>query len=402
MLHAVYLSFSMASKRQRSSGNWEFIIKRKGLLPRAVSLTFETEAEGDAYCSRLEALLDRGIVPPELVDKRPDIATISDALRAYLVAVPVSASDKPLLNALFDRVGSVHLRTVNYSWVESWVQSMKREEHLSPSTIRHYVGALARCLDWLTRRPDSTFVTNPIRLLPKRYATYNDADAASFRASENTAKSDVPVDVSRDRRLDATEEEEIRRILAGGIPAGRQRAMAVVRQGALEMLFDLALETAMRMREMYTLSLAQIDIEKRTIFLDKTKNGDRRQVPLTSVALDCIARYKHQVATGARGMEGFTFDDGLFFPWLDGNRDPSLAQLNTITIRLSRQFSRIFSAAGCDDLNFHDLRHEATSRLFERTRLSDVQIAKITGHKDFRMLSRYANLRGSDLADQLW
>lgn len=30
------------------------------------------------------------------------------------------------------------------------------------------------------------------------------------------------------------------------------------------------------------------------------------------------------------------------------------------------------------------------------------QIAKITGHKDLKMLKRYANLRGSDLADQLW
>ncbi len=46
--------------------------------------------------------------------------------------------------------------------------------------------------------------------------------------------------------------------------------------------------------------------------------------------------------------------------------------------------------------------HEATSRFFERTKLSDLQIAKITGHKDPRMLSRYANLRGSDLANQLW
>jgi hypothetical protein len=34
--------------------------------------------------------------------------------------------------------------------------------------------------------------------------------------------------------------------------------------------------------------------------------------------------------------------------------------------------------------------------------LSDVLIAKITGHKDLRMLQRYASLRGSDLALHLW
>ena len=72
------------------------------------------------------------------------------------------------------------------------------------------------------------------------------------------------------------------------------------------------------------------------------------------------------------------------------------------TALLSRQFARVFEAAECGDLRFHDLRHEATSRFFERTKLSDVQISRITGHKEPRVLRRYANLRGSDLAAQLW
>jgi hypothetical protein len=42
------------------------------------------------------------------------------------------------------------------------------------------------------------------------------------------------------------------------------------------------------------------------------------------------------------------------------------------------------------------------SRLYERTKLTDVQIARITGHTDLRMLKRYASLRGSDLAKSLW
>ena len=62
----------------------------------------------------------------------------------------------------------------------------------------------------------------------------------------------------------------------------------------------------------------------------------------------------------------------------------------------------MFEAADCADLRFHDLRHEATSRLFERTKLSDIEISRITGHKDPRVLRRYSNLRGSDLAAKLW
>jgi len=40
--------------------------------------------------------------------------------------------------------------------------------------------------------------------------------------------------------------------------------------------------------------------------------------------------------------------------------------------------------------------------LFERSKLSDIEISRITGHKDPRVLRRYSNLRGSDLAAKLW
>ena len=55
----------MATKRLRSSRHWEFIVKRKGLLATPLYLTFDTESEGDAYVRKLEALLDKGIVPDE-------------------------------------------------------------------------------------------------------------------------------------------------------------------------------------------------------------------------------------------------------------------------------------------------------------------------------------------------
>lgn len=48
------------------------------------------------------------------------------------------------------------------------------------------------------------------------------------------------------------------------------------------MMFDMALETAMRMREIYTLTRDQASLPKATIFLEKTKNGDKRQVPISS------------------------------------------------------------------------------------------------------------------------
>ena len=93
-------------------------------------------------------------------------------------------------------------------------------------------------------------------------------------------------------------------MLAGEKPEGRERAFELRWQGALECVFELALESAMRLREMYTLSKDQVALSQRTIFLDKTKNGDKRQVPLTSVAIKAIQRYEQQVAHGTAWHEG--------------------------------------------------------------------------------------------------
>lgn len=386
----------MATKRQRPSGSWEYTVRRKGILPKAVSLTFDNEADGDAYCARLETLLDQGIVPDELANQSADIITVADAIRSYRLTVAVAKSDKPMLDAVWARVGDVKLRSVNYQWAEDWVRKMKQEQHLAPSTIRHYVGSLARCLDWLMRRPGSSFVSNPLRLQPKRYSTYTDADKAVVLGAGGSVQEG---DNSRDRRLRPGEEVAIRDIIAGSKPLGRQRPLELKYQAALILLFELSLETAMRLREMYTLTLDQIDVSRRTVFLDKTKNGDKRQVPLTTVAIQAITTYQNAVVKGEGGMQGWN-GEGRLFPWWEGETDP--VRLGKISNRLSGQFARIFSAAGCVDLRFHDLRHEATSRFFERTRMSDLQISKITGHKDPRMLSRYANLRASDLATMMW
>ena len=56
--------------------------------------------------------------------------------------------------------------------------------------------------------------------------------------------------------------------------------------------------------------------------------------------------------------------------------------------------------ANIQDLRFHDLRHEATSRLFEKG-LSMMEVATITGHKTLEMLKRYTHLKAEDLAKRL-
>lgn len=230
---------------------------------------------------------------------------IADVIHLYVNTVSVPESDRDQLDVLNARIGDTQLRHVNYRWVEDWVVGMKRERALAPGTIRHYVGALGRCLDWYVRRGAGELPDNPIRSLPRRYSAYSDADIEALPAGTASA----PQDVERDRRLLEDEERRIRAVLAGENLKGGQRSLELKWQGALEALFDLALESGMRLREMYTLDIAQINLRKRTIFLDKTKNGDKRQVPLTSVAVKVIARYFEHVKRQFRRMEGFSIKD---------------------------------------------------------------------------------------------
>ena len=69
-------------------------------------------------------------------------------------------------------------------------------------------------------------------------------------------------------------------------------------------------------------------------------------------------------------------------------------------VALRGLWRRAFGRASIEDLRFHDLRHEATSRFFEMG-LNVMEVASITGHKDLRMLQRYTHLRAEDLARRL-
>ena len=67
---------------------------------------------------------------------------------------------------------------------------------------------------------------------------------------------------------------------------------------------------------------------------------------------------------------------------------------------VTQAFGRLCKRQGIENLHFHDLRHEATSRFFEKG-LNPVEVATITGHKDPRMLMRYTHLRAEDLVKRL-
>jgi integrase len=140
----------------------------------------------------------------------------------------------------------------------------------------------------------------------------------------------------------------------------------------LQMVIRLAVETGMRRGELLAIRWMDVDLGARTVRLTKTKNGHPRTLPLSTVAI--------RLLTDAPRV------DERVFP------------ITANAFRLA--WERLRRRAGVIGLRFHDLRHEAVSRFFEKG-LSMPEVAAISGHRDARMLMRYAHPKPEVIADKL-
>lgn len=139
----------------------------------------------------------------------------------------------------------------------------------------------------------------------------------------------------------------------------------------LEALIVVAIETGMRRAEMTGARWEWV--RGAVLRLPITKNGTARDVPLSSRALGALSALPKR-------LDGRIF--GISADWA------------------SRAFLAACRAAEIEGLRLHDLRHEATSRFFEKG-LNVMEVAAITGHKTLGMLRRYTQLRAEDLARKL-
>lgn len=184
----------------------------------------------------------------------------------------------------------------------------------------------------------------------------------------------------RDIKLPAENSARNRRLQDGsnGTGSGETRLFAACRKCRnpyLLPIVKLALETAMRQSELVRMHWRHVDLKRRTVFLPVTKNGDSRTVPLSNNAVAVV------LTTLPRSIKGDMFPGAT-------------------TEAIKKAFIRATRRAGIEDLHFHDLRHEATTRLFEQG-LNIMEVSSITGHKDLQMLRRYTHLRAEDLAKKL-
>lgn len=166
----------------------------------------------------------------------------------------------------------------------------------------------------------------------------------------------------RDRRITAREERLILRYCA----QRQTREMIAI--------FQIALETAMRQGEILSLCWEHINLQARIAHLSETKNGSKRDVPLTMTARDLLT---------AQGVQS----SGRVFSYTSSG--------------LKSSWRSMIKNLGIVDLHFHDLRHEAISRLVERGTFDLMEVAAISGHKSLSMLKRYTHLRAQRLVRKL-
>jgi integrase len=134
----------------------------------------------------------------------------------------------------------------------------------------------------------------------------------------------------------------------------------------------LAFETAMRSSELLGLTWDRVHLEAQYVSLPETKNGDSREVALSTRAVELLKKLQ-----GLDKVRVFTLEPGT--------RDAL--------------FRRARDACGIKNLHFHDSRANAITMLAKKLDIHD--LARMIGHRDLKSLLIYYRKTASDIAKNL-
>jgi integrase len=346
------------------SGTWKAVIRKQGWPTTAK--TFRTKRDAEDWSRRTEDEMVRGVFIQRGTAER---LNFDDALDRYLREVtPTKKSATQRAEQLKSKplrefFGGYALAAINVDLVARYrdqrlaTKSQRTRagamvaEPLRPSTVRLELALLGHLFTTAIKEWRIGLVINPVHAIRKPAAGEG-----------------------RDRRLDADEEQ---RIFA---------AVDAYSNPMLGWIVRLALETGMRSGEITGLRLRQVDVDRRIVRLVGTKNDTSRTVPLTKAAQSLFAVAINNPLR-PKGCDLVFFGE----PGRDGKRRP---------YNFNKAWIDIKNELGIEDLRFHDLRHEAVSRLVEAG-LSDQEVSAVSGHKSMQMLKRYTHLRAEDLVKRL-
>lgn len=365
----------MASVKRRGDLQWQARIRRRG--HETVTRTFETEKEARAWAAEVESQIYRSVWRGRSEAER---MTLEEALLRYQREItPTKRFSRPEHNRInrivaHKQLSKRYLASIRSSEIANFRDHRATEDLLSPNSIRLELAIISHLFKVARSEWGMEGLENPV---------------------EHIRKPKLPQ--GRDRRLDSTPKrvslpdgtkanlDEEARLLMYARDHGRTK----VHSGLMEKIIITAIETAMRRSEIAGLTWPNVDLINRVAHLPETKNGSARDVPLSPRMIKMLT--EHKVALEHLDAETEDVES-------DGEPDPRVFRMTADSI--SQGFAYVCEAAGIKGLTFHDLRHEATSRLFEKN-LGLMEVASITGHRNLQMLKRYTHLRAKDLAARL-
>ena len=342
----------MASIRERD-GKYQVRVIRKG--HRALSSTFTNRGDAVKWARATEVEIERGAIV-----SGTRCPTLAEAIERYVAECTPrkksARSERYLLQAWArSSLGGYRLTQLRPAQIAQW-RDTRLSQGASAQTVRNGLTALSTVFEQATREWGFDHLTNPVRRV----------------------------------RRPSPPRGRCRRVS----PEETQAIIRHTESAALPPIVTLALATGMRLSEIALLRWENIDFRQKTLLLPDTKNGDARAIPLSTTAITTLLALR-EPSDAVRSGRVF-------------NISP-----HAVTVSFKRAVRRAraayiaaLAAQGEPDrgllcnLRFHDLRHEAVTRLFEKG-LNTIEVGTISGHKTIQTLKRYTHLRAADLVGKL-
>lgn len=364
----------MANIQKRGELQWRALVRKTGF--QAFSRTFERKADAEGWATDVEAAIGRR----DMVELRrltdhglEELRTVGDLVTKFLVDVVEqpgrskkrAGNERPRLARIRAEFGRIPLEMLSPVDVTRW-RDRRTFGGEGAQKVTHDMNQLSVLLNTAITEWGVTSARNVV-------AGVKRPCLPSGRA----------------RRLGPSEAEYLFRTL----DIAQKRCGRRPNRG-MRPIIVLGIETSMREGELVGLEWKRIDLEMRFVHLPTTKNGEARSVALSSRAVEALKQMRVQLRK-----------DGKVFDW--ANSSSFGRQFAKLVKSARKLYLSDCAATGVQakpdfltNLKFHDLRHEAASRLFEAG-LNVMEVASMTGHKTLQMLKRYTHVDASKLAAKL-
>lgn len=364
----------MATFQQREGGRWQAKVRRKGYPVQ--SQTFAKKVDAEAWARKVESELERGVWRDTAEAERTTLAEALERYEREVTPRKKGAAQEVYKVRALRRLPLAKMTLARIRGADIAAFRDAELARLAPSSVTKYLALLSSLFE-VARKEWGIEVENPVRKISK--PKFNN---------------------KRSRRLS---DEEARYLLAAvDEPGYSVKTKAGDRRNEwMPKIVRFAIETAMRQSEILALEWKHVEffVEKETrkrlgeAHLPDTKNGTARDVPLSSAAV--------AVLLPAGSVQRLR--KGRVFPTTASAVKQSFVRA---VARARRQYEKDCAARGegpdpgfLEDLRFHDLRREGTSRLAQVLEMHELM--RVTGHKDTRTVLGYYEPRTVDLARKI-